>query len=164
MQSMRGRGIWRSCGPRKQNRAPWVQRAYASCSRAPLPSELEFILSGRRIKVDEKFKLSDMQHGGEARVVLEIYTGLEGGCMDRLSKACLFLISALLAVISLRPVLAPRSVEAAQHYKYMVATVRSGHEAGKPCPDCAAQGLLDKYAADGWELVTVANGQFIFRK
>ncbi|MGB6945013.1 MAG: DUF4177 domain-containing protein [Bryobacteraceae bacterium] len=55
-------------------------------------------------------------------------------------------------------------VEAAHHYKYMVATVRSGHEAGQPCPDYTAQGLLDKYAADGWELVTVANGQFIFRK
>lgn len=85
--------------------------------------------------------------------------------MDRFSKTCLLLIVVLLAVISLRSFLAPQSAEAAHHYKYMVATVRNGHEMGKPCQDCSAQGLLDKYSTDGWEFVTVTtDGQFIFRK
>ena len=53
--------------------------------------------------------------------------------MDRFSKTCVLLIVVLLAVISLRSFLAPQSVEAAHHYKYVVATVRSGHEVGKPC-------------------------------
>ena len=54
--------------------------------------------------------------------------------MDRLSKTCLLLIVALLAVISLRSFFAPQSAEAAHHYKYMVATVRNGREVGKTLP------------------------------
>jgi hypothetical protein len=84
--------------------------------------------------------------------------------MDQFSKSCLLLIIVLLAVSSFRSIVAPQSAEAAHHYKYMVTAVRSGHEVGKPCPDCTAQGLLDKYSADGWELVAVSDGQFIFRK
>ena len=85
--------------------------------------------------------------------------------MDRLTRICLLLIVALLAVISLRSFLAPQSAEAAHHYKYMVATVRNGHEVGKPCQDCSAQSLLDKYSPEGWEFVAVTtDGQFIFRK
>ena len=85
--------------------------------------------------------------------------------MNRFSETCLLLIVVFLAVISLRSFLAPQSAEAAHHYKYMVAIVRNGHEIGKPCQDCSAQGVLDKYSTDGWEFVTVTtNGEFIFRK
>ena len=83
--------------------------------------------------------------------------------MNRFSEARLLLIVVFLAVISLRSFLAPQSAEAAQHSKYMVATAR--REIGKPCQDCSAQGVLDKYSTDGCEFITVTtNSEFIFRK
>jgi|HubBroStandDraft_6_1064221.scaffolds.fasta_scaffold492477_1 hypothetical protein len=77
--------------------------------------------------------------------------------MDGFSKICLLLIVVLLAVISLRSLLAPQSAEAAHRYKYTVATVL--------CQGCTPQTLLDKYSKDGWEFVAaMTDGQFIFRK
>ena len=85
--------------------------------------------------------------------------------MDRVSKSCLLLIVALLAGIALRPVFAPHSAEAAHRYRYTVAAVKITREQGQPCPLCSAQGVLDKYSADGWELVTATSpSEFIFRK
>ena len=53
-----------------RSRDPAESTACASCSRAPIPSaagdkEVDFILDIRRIKVEEKFKLSDMQYEGK---------------------------------------------------------------------------------------------------
>jgi len=68
-------------------------------------------------------------------------------------------------MIVLRPILTPPSALASHRYKYTVAPIQNAHEIGKPCPQCSAQGLLDKYSADGWEFVALApDGQFIFRK
>ena len=83
--------------------------------------------------------------------------------MDRFWKIFLTLIVVLLLVTALHPILVPQAAEAAHHYKYKVATIHTGHEVGKDAE--TVQSLLDKYAADGWEFVTVtADGQFIFRR
>src|SRR5262245_64409272 len=66
-----------------------------------------------------------------------------GTCMDRFAKTCLVLIVLLLTVIALRPFVFPQAVAAQQHYKYVA--VRPSVLEPQP--------TLDKYAADGWELV-----------
>ena len=85
--------------------------------------------------------------------------------MDRFSKACLVLIIVLLAVIALRPLFFPLAVAAQQHYRYIAVRLLDPWGTS-PQPE------LDKYAADGWELVDTyvatlnSNGQvvLIFRK
>jgi hypothetical protein len=80
--------------------------------------------------------------------------------MDWFTKTCLVMIVLLLAVIAFRPILFPQAVEAAHKYKYVAVQAWS-----IPQPS-----LLDKYAADGWELagsymVDINNGAvLIFRK
>jgi len=83
--------------------------------------------------------------------------------MDRFTKACLVLIILLLAVIAVRPLIVPPAVAAQQHYQYIAVTVSNPYE---------PQPVLDKYAADGWELVSTYVAPFnnsiviklIFRK
>ena len=85
--------------------------------------------------------------------------------IDKLSTVCVLLVIIFLSLASLRLVATPPSVQATHRYRYTVAPIQNAHEYGKPCPLCSAQGLLDKYAADGWEFVALApDGQFIFRK
>lgn len=67
--------------------------------------------------------------------------------MDRFSKTCLFLVVVLLAIIALRPVLLPPPAQAAPVHKYIA--VHTGTDGNSP----TIQTSLDKYAADGWELV-----------
>lgn len=64
--------------------------------------------------------------------------------MDRFTKVCLVLIILLLTVIAVRPMMFPQAVAAQQRYRY-VAVFSSNNL--QPQPE------LDKYAADGWELV-----------
>ena len=68
--------------------------------------------------------------------------------MDWFTKACLVLIILLLAVIALRPIVFPQTVAAQRIYKYVA--VRT---------NILEQPTLDKYAAEGWEVVApfVAN-------
>ena len=80
--------------------------------------------------------------------------------MNWFTKTCLALIVLLLTVIAFRPMIFPQEVEAAHRYKYVAVGTF-------PKPQAE---LLDKYAADGWELtaaymVDFNNGAvLIFRK
>jgi len=86
-----------------------------------------------------------------------------GADMDRFSKGCLLAIAVLFATVVLRPILFPQPAEAAHRYKYLVAALPSGYPSNTPPP--TVQSLLDKYSAEGWELVTVAaDGKMFFRK
>jgi len=68
--------------------------------------------------------------------------------MDRFFKTCLVLIVLLLAVIALRLIMFPQSVHA-QANKYVAVKAYGG----SPGPGLnGIQAVLDKYAADGWEL------------
>jgi hypothetical protein len=86
---------------------------------------------------------------------------VEVKAMDRFTKACLVLIILLLAVIAARPIVLPKPVNAANHYKYLAVRVAN---VVQPQPE------LDKYAAEGWELtgsymMDITNGAvLIFRK
>ena len=68
--------------------------------------------------------------------------------MDRFLKICLVLIVVLLAVIALRLIVSLQSVHAQAQYKYLA--VRAYGE--NASPGNRIQDVLDKYAADGWEL------------
>jgi len=68
--------------------------------------------------------------------------------MDRVLKTCLVLIVLFLAVIALRLIVSPQSVHAQAQYKYLA--VRAYGE--NASPGNRIQDVLDKYAADGWEL------------
>ena len=82
--------------------------------------------------------------------------------MNRFSKTCLLLIVVLLAIIAFRPFFAPQSAEAAHHYKYLAVQIPVGYEEhGHPV---TVQDALNKYSADGWELVQVTPEQLFFRK
>jgi hypothetical protein len=70
---------------------------------------------------------------------------VEVKAMDRFTKACLVLIILLLAVIAVRPLVFPQNVAAQQRYTYIAVAVNNPYE---------PQPVLDKYAADGWELVS----------
>jgi hypothetical protein len=80
--------------------------------------------------------------------------------MDRFTKACLVLIIVLLAVIAVRPIVFPQAVAAQQHYRYIAVRLLDLGTSTQP--------ELDKYAADGWELVDTyvatlnSNGQVVF--
>jgi hypothetical protein len=65
--------------------------------------------------------------------------------MNRFSKASLVTIILLLAVIALRPFLSPAPALAASHYQYLVVTTGPASN--------EMQKVLDKYVAEGWELV-----------
>ena len=68
--------------------------------------------------------------------------------MDRFFKTCLVLIVLFLAVIALRLIVSPQSVHA-QANKYVAVKAYGG----SPGPGLnGIQAVLDKYAADGWEL------------
>jgi hypothetical protein len=80
--------------------------------------------------------------------------------MDRFTKICLVLIILLLSVIAFKPMMFPQAVAAQQHYRYLAVF---------PSNNLQPQPELDKYAADGWELVAtyVPHGDrvaLIFRK
>ena len=64
---------------------------------------------------------------------------------DLYTKAVLTVIALLLAVNALRPVLIPRPVHAATGHTYMVDQTYHGS---------GVQNMLDKYSAQGWEVVT----------
>ena len=68
--------------------------------------------------------------------------------MDRFSKVCLILVVMFLALIALRPVVLPQSAQAAPVHKYIA--VHTGTDGNSP----TIQATLDKYAAEGWQLVT----------
>jgi hypothetical protein len=82
--------------------------------------------------------------------------------MDRFTKASLVIIILLLVIVA-RPLMFPQNVATQQRYKYIAVPVDN---ALQPQPE------LDKYASDGWELVspyvtTINNGtviRLIFRK
>jgi hypothetical protein len=84
--------------------------------------------------------------------------------MDRFSKACLLLVFALVAMVTLRLTLPPQPAEAAHHYKYKA--VLGGSETNRP----SLQNTLDDNAAQGWDLVAALTGPspnqplLIFRK
>jgi hypothetical protein len=83
--------------------------------------------------------------------------------MDRFSSACLLLAVMLLAVIAIRPILAPQAAEAAHRYKYLVVAPHLAHEAGRP--PITVQDDLNKYSAEGWEFVAfTSDWQCIFKK
>ena len=65
--------------------------------------------------------------------------------MDRFSKTCLLICVLFLAIIALRPIVAPPSAHAANQYKYLV--VASGG------PD-SMQKDIDRQANDGWEFMS----------
>jgi hypothetical protein len=68
--------------------------------------------------------------------------------MDRFLKTCLILIVLLLAVIALRPIVSPHSVHAQDQHKYVAVKAYGGNASS----GTGIQAVLDKYAADGWEL------------
>jgi hypothetical protein len=68
--------------------------------------------------------------------------------MDRFAKTCLVLIIVLLAVIATALITSPHSVQAQAPGKYLAVKSYGGTPTGS-----SIQGTLDKYAADGWELV-----------
>ena len=69
--------------------------------------------------------------------------------MDRVLKTCLVLIVLFLAVIALRLIVSPQSVHAQFQHKYVAVKAY----AGSPGPGLnGIQAVLDKNAADGWEL------------
>ncbi len=68
--------------------------------------------------------------------------------MDRFFKTCLVLIVLLLAVIALRLIVSPQSVHAQGQHKYVAVKAYGGN----PSQANSIQAVLDKYAADGWEL------------
>jgi hypothetical protein len=74
---------------------------------------------------------------------------LGGNVMDRFAKTCLVLIIVLLAVIAAALITSPHSVQAQAPGKYLAVRSYGG---GAPSGS-SIQGTLDKYAADGWELV-----------
>ena len=70
--------------------------------------------------------------------------------MERFLKTCLVLIVLLLGIIALRLTMSPQSVQAQGQHKY-VAVNTYGSNAS---PGNRIQDILDKYAADGWELAS----------
>jgi hypothetical protein len=80
---------------------------------------------------------------------------------DLYTKAVLTVIALLLTVIALRPVLIPRPVHAAAGHTYMVDSAMD--------TSYRVQTMLDKYSAEGWEVVTAwavdnNNVQVMFKK
>jgi hypothetical protein len=69
--------------------------------------------------------------------------------MDRFFKTCLVLIVLLLAVIALRLIMSPHSVHAQGQHKFVAVKTYGATNAS---PGYRIQDVLDKYAADGWEL------------
>jgi hypothetical protein len=82
--------------------------------------------------------------------------------MDRFSKSCLLMIVLLLTIIALHPLLITPTASAAGRYKYALTTATNNID--------GIQASLDKWAADGWELVAPLTGErvpfvaLIFRK
>jgi len=77
--------------------------------------------------------------------------------MDRFTKVCLVVIVVLLAIIALRPILAPESARAANGRKYSLEQVFSDQSpiTEEDTLRSRFQSALNKIAADGRRLVQV---------
>jgi len=85
--------------------------------------------------------------------------GGENMQIDRFTKACLLAIVILLSILFVKPMFEVRDSHAAKTIKYLVIPIPGGTE--------PMQQTLDKYGADGWELVALEEAMgnhFIFRK
>jgi hypothetical protein len=81
--------------------------------------------------------------------------------MTFLFKTTILICVMFLTILYSRQLLFPAHVEAARHYRYLVATVPSGWPQNSSEP--SAQTVLDKLALEGWELVSVSgDGKTLF--